>query len=131
LKLKSVASAVSLINGVWLVAAGAYWNQVFSFPLLGLGTRQADNLILVVLGVILVLDSAVCFRGWVEALYASAAISALAVVGIAIGGIQLATPAFAFSAFLGLLAIALDILAARRKLFIPEEDHPLNLPVFG
>jgi hypothetical protein len=131
LKLKTVASAVSLINGVWLVAAGAYWNQVFSFPLLGLGTRQADNWVLAVLGIILVLDSAVCFLGWVEALYASAAISAIGVMGIAVGGVQLATPAFVFSAFLGLLAIALDILAARRKLFIPEEDHPLNLPVFG
>ncbi len=131
MKLKTVAATVSLLNGVWLVAAGAYWNQIFSFPLLGLGTRQAENWILLALAVILVLDSAICFLGWVEALYASAAISALGVMGIAIGGVELATSAFAFSAFVGLLAISLDILAARRTVFIPEEDHPLNLPVFG
>jgi hypothetical protein len=130
LKLKTVASAVSLVNGAWLVAAGAYWLQVFSFPQLGLGP-QSENWIVLALGVILALDSAFCYLGWVEALYASAAISALGVMGIAIGGVELTTLAFAFSALIGLLTIALDILAARRKVFIPEEDHPLNLPVFG
>ena len=89
------------------------------------------NAVLLALGVILLLDSVACYVGWTEALYASAALSFLIVLDIAIGGAQFATAGFAGSLLLGLLTMALDILAARRKLFIPEEDHPLNLPVFG
>ena len=90
-----------------------------------------QNLALIALGVVLLLDSIACYVGWTEAMYASAAVSLLIVLDIAIEGVQLASLAFAGSLLLGVVAIAVDILAARRKLFIPEEDHPLNLPVFG
>jgi len=131
LRLRSVAGAVTLVNGVWTVAAGAYWSQIFVFTNQGFQTSGLQNFILIGLGVILLLDSIACYVGWTEAMYASAAVSLLTVIDIAIGGVQLASLAFAGSLLLGLLTIAVDILAARRKLFIPEEDHPLNLPVFG
>ncbi len=131
MRLRSAATAITLVNGVWAIAAGAYWSRIFTFVPNVSGPLSSENVILLALGVILLLDSIACYMGWTEALYASAALSLLIVLDIAIGGVQFASPMFAGSLLLGLLAIAVDILAARRKLFIPEEDHPLNLPVFG
>ncbi len=132
MRLRSAVSAVTLVNGLWSVAAGAYWSRIFEFVNPPIQTSLgSENIFLIVLGAILLLDSIACYVGWTEALYASAAVSLLIVLDIAIGRVQFASPAFAGSLILGLVVIALDILAARRKLFIPEEDHPLNLPVFG
>jgi len=88
------------------------------------------------LGVILVIDSLVCYLGWTKAFYASAVLSALGILDVVAAGPSPSGPEFALGAFLfsvslGLLTIALDIVAARRRTFVPEENHPLNLPVFG
>ena len=128
MKEQSVAAAVSLVNGVWTAAAGAYWSHAF-----GASTRlnTGENPILLVLGVLILLDSLVCFLGPLEAFYASAALSFVSIVGIASWGAPLASGGFLVSAILAAATIGLTIQGARRKTVVPEEDHPLNLPVFG
>ena len=132
MKLGTVAAAVSAVNGFWLIVAGLFWNQAFSFINPTAQTiPSSDNLVLSLLGAIILLDSIVCFLGWSKAFYVSAAASVLGILGVAAGGVQLASPSFVVSALLCLLTAVLDVVAARRKTFVPEADHPLNLPVFG
>jgi len=140
LRLRTVAAAVSLANGVWLVYAGWLWLETFFFPVVSpSGARQvatSTNPELLVLGVVLLLVSFVCCLGWTTAFYASAILSALGILDVVAAGPSPASLYFEpvavlLSVSLGALAIALDVVAARRRAFVPEEDHPLNLPVFG
>jgi hypothetical protein len=128
LDLKKAAAAVSLLDGAWTVVAGGYWRQVF-----GATSRMhsSDNIILLALGIVLVIDSLVCFRGVLEAFYASVVLAIVAALGILSWGVSLGSAGFAVTALLAVLTVILDALGARRKTSFTEEDHPLNLPVFG
>jgi hypothetical protein len=130
---KAVAALVSIVNAVWLIYAGASWNALFGVQchLSACG----DNWTIVGLGAVLLLDSLVCIVGVSKAYYVSAAISALAVllVGESIpqSGVQFTSAAFILTAILAIVTIVLDVIGARSRKIIAEEDHPLNLPVFG
>jgi hypothetical protein len=130
LKLRTVAAAVSLVNGAWTVAAGAYWSHVFQFQQVS-PTMGPENVALLILGIVLLLDSLACFFGLNQALYVSAAISLLSILDIAAGGVQLSGLAFIASGTLSAITIALDVVGARRRVIVLEKDHPLNMPVFG
>jgi uncharacterized membrane protein len=143
LKLRTVAAALSLINGIWIIAVGAYWNQLFSLELgditcAGSCLFGVDHIVLV-LGAILLVDSLVCFLAFSRAFYISAALSVLVLffvlfsVWAAILSIQAWEnyPAIPVSILLGIATMVLDVIAANRKTYVSEENHPLNLPVFG
>jgi len=83
----------------------------------------------VALGAILVLDSALCFWGISSAYYVSALLSVVMLVFVP-GGIQLGD-LFLTSVAAAAITVVLDALAARSREYIPEKDHPMNLPVFG
>ena len=84
---------------------------------------------MLVVGVLLIMDSAVCFLGISPAYYASALLAVIMLVFVP-GGIQ-AADLFVVSAVLGAATVALDAVAANTREYLPEQDHPLNLPVFG
>jgi hypothetical protein len=122
-----IASAVSLVNGVWGIASGLYSSRIF-------GVQQstgAGDFWIIAVGALLLLDSLVCIVGFQTAFYGSAALSILLVVDILLFGAAITDTAFVASALLGLITVALDILAITRKQVVSEENHPLNLPVFG
>jgi hypothetical protein len=130
---KTIAALVSMANGIWTVIAGAYWASIFpnsgdvvSVPF------QEYSLAVLTFGVILLLDSVVCLLGWSRAFYASAGISLLVVLWEVLfrGGAPVLV-AFIGGIALAALTIGLDVVAARTRDVIAEEDHPLNLPVFG
>jgi hypothetical protein len=142
LKLRTVAAALSLVNGAWSITVGAYWNQIFGAELgSDLGCAGSCSLfgvahIVLVLGVILLVDSLVCFLAFSRAFYVSALLSGvvlfLVLVSVAAGWHLWASyPSAPFSIVLGIVTIVLDVVAARRKTYVSEENHPLNLPVFG
>ncbi len=128
MELKKVAAAASLLDGAWIVVAGGYWREIF-----GATSRMhgSDNVILLALGIVLMIDSLVCFRGVLEAFYASFVLAIVAALGVLSWGVNLGSAGFAVTALLAALTIILDALGARRKTSFTEEDHPLNLPVFG
>lgn len=140
MKLRTAVSAISLVNGAWIIYAGWLWRGTFFFPI---PTPEGSpeiatsmNPELLGLGVVLILVSLVCFLDWTKAFYASAVLSALGILDIVAAGpspgsAEFEVGAVLLSVSLGVLTIALDVAAARRKTFVPEEDHPLNLPVFG
>ena len=128
MKLKTVAAALSLVDGLWTVVAGAEWRQIFGIYM---RSHVSDNLILMALGVVLVIDALVCFRGVLEAFYVSVVLAVIAVVGMLSWGVQVGNGGFLLTLVLAAATIVVDLLAARRKTWVPEEDHPLNLPVFG
>lgn len=128
MELKKVAAAASLLDGAWTVAAGAFWRQIF-----GTSSRvhSADNIILLALGIVLVIDSLVCFRGVLEAFYASFVLAIVAALGVVSWGVNLGSAGFVVTALLAAVTVIVVALGARRKTRFTEEDHPLNLPVFG
>ena len=97
-----------------------------------------DHIVLV-LGIILLVDSLVCFLAVLRAFYVSAAVSALALLLVlfsvwgTISSMQVWVnyPAIPVSILLGMVTMVLDVIAARRKTYVSDEHHPLNLPVFG
>ena len=83
-------------------------------------------------GVILVLDSLVCFIGFRRAFMVGGALSAM-VAAIVLynwaglyGGV-----AWAALVILSLLSLIFDLLALRPREQLKEQANPLNLPVFG
>ncbi|MGA2663763.1 MAG: hypothetical protein ABSF83_02295 [Nitrososphaerales archaeon] len=140
MRLRTVATAVGFLDGVWLVYAGWLWFETFFVPVLGPSgapeVATSTNPELLGLGVVLVLVSFFCFLGWTKAFYASAILSALGILDVVVAGPSPSSPYFEpvpvlFSVLLGSLTVASGVVAARRRTFVPEEDHPLNLPVFG
>jgi hypothetical protein len=126
---KTIAALVSIINGAWTVIAGYYWNKLLDVPTYS--GPVGHNLIVEVVGIILLLDSLVCLLGTSRAFYASAIVSVIALALEVLGGAQVTTAGFIFSLVLALATLGLDVMAARKRTMIAEEDHPLNLPVFG
>jgi hypothetical protein len=141
LKLRTVAAALGLVNGVWVIAVGAYWNQIFSIgsgdiSCTGSCYPAGTDHIVLVLGVVLLIDSLVCLLAFSRAFYISAILSVLVLLLVLAltAGLSLAWashPAIPATIILGIATAVLDVIAARRKTYVSEENHPLNLPVFG
>jgi hypothetical protein len=130
--LRTLAAVVSLVNGAWGILSGIYWYRFYhpaAFP--GPNTDTSLNLIVLSLGIILLLDSAVCFIGPSVAFYASAVLSAILLVYELSLSISFGSAETILAIVLALATIVLDVAAARVKKVVSEENHPLNLPVFG
>jgi hypothetical protein len=127
LNTKTLAAAVSLLDGVCVAVGGAYWRDAFGIS----AGHASSNFVLLALGIVMILDSAVCFTGVLEAYYASVVLALVALLGVVTWGAHLGSAGFLVLLLLSVLTVALDALGARRKTHVPEEDHPLNLPVFG
>ena len=125
---KRLAAGFSLATGAWGVGLGVYLAR---FLANGGPAASVSSVYypIVAVGTILILDSTLCFIGFSSAFYGSAAL-ALLMIAFVPGGIQ-PSEAFLVSILLVVATIALDLVAATRREYIPEEDHPLNLPVFG
>jgi hypothetical protein len=124
--IRKLAASVSFLNGAWGVIAGLFW--VSLFPSMAHPNGGADYATIAV-GAVLVLVSVLCFMGFSSTLYASALLSVLMLVFVP-GGIQLGS-LFLISLLIVVATVVLDVLAARSRDYIPEKDHPMNLPVFG
>ncbi|MDA4123124.1 MAG: hypothetical protein OK456_08110 [Thaumarchaeota archaeon] len=120
--IRKAAASVSLLNGLWGILLGLFG----ATPLAG--TLHLNGATLVV-AAILVLASILCFTWLPGTFYLSALLSVLMLVFIP-GGIQLAD-LFLFSLALAAATIVSDAMAANSKEYVPEKDHPMNLPVFG
>ena len=123
MKLRTLAAAVGIVNGAWAAAAGVLWSQVF-------GVSGGPNPGLIALGLLIAISSAASLIGPPDALYGPVAFSLFEILGIAVFATDVGS-AFDLSLVLAVATMALAFFAARRKSFVPEEDHPLNLPVFG
>jgi hypothetical protein len=123
LKLRTVAAAVGVINGAWAAGAAVYWSQLF-------GVSGGPNPALAALGLLIAFSSLAGLIGPPDALYGPIAFSLVEILGIAAFATDVGS-AFDLSLVLAVATIALSFFAARKKTFVPEEDHPLNLPVFG
>lgn len=122
-----IASIVSLVNGGWGLLAWLYSAKIFGVNL----SAGSGGIWIPIVAVLLVLDSLVSFAGFRTAFYASVALSVLLLLDILLFGAVIASAAFAASALLALATVILGIIAARMRPRVSEENHPLNLPVFG
>lgn len=123
MKLRSVAIAVGIVNGAWAAAAGVYWAQVF-------GVSGGPNPGLIALGLLILISSAASMIGPPDALYGPVIFSFIEIMGIAVFVTDVGS-VFDLSLVLAVATMVLAFLGARKKSFVREEDHPLNLPVFG
>lgn len=144
MRLRSVAAAVTLVSGIWGIALGVYWNQIF---VVGSGiscvhcflSAPGWDVLVALIGLILVVDSALCFLSFSKAFYVSAMLSVLMTVSVALPVWSITvSPAvwgsyasLPFTLILGISTLVLDLSAATKKTYVAEADHPLNLPVFG
>ncbi len=82
-------------------------------------------------GIVLLVDSAICFAGLRPAFALAAGLSGFSAILVVIqSGTLLALYPLA-SVLLAAAAVVLDILAARFRPRVSEQAHPMNLPVFG
>ena len=127
--IRTAAALVSAVNAGWLLVVGTFWSDLTGVRCLadGCGNEPAIQ----ALGVVVLAVSLVCFLGFAKAFYGSAGLSALAIVVFAFYSGKLEDLAFAVTIVLGIAAVAVDVVAASRKPVVDEQNHPLNLPVFG
>lgn len=130
--IRTIAAAVGIVNGIWGIVAGFYWKVLFQPPPAGISVLlPATNLAMVAVGIVLTLVSFVCLIGPAVTFYGSV-IASLAMVGVEfVTGAGLDTTGFIVSLILMVATIVLGMVAATRKQHVSEENHPLNLPVFG
>ena len=86
--------------------------------------------VVAVVSVVLVVESSVALVGPRLAFYIQAVLAAL-LVATEWGASDGVSPALLLVVLAGAATVALGILAARHEQRIPEQSHPMNLPVFG
>lgn len=115
--LKRIAPTISIVSSI--LAIYAY------FP----GYADGLDLYLLYSGILLLIVSLLCLYGIYYAFFGSSLFSLISLI------LSLSTMLFSayliFLDFLLLASIILNILTIRRWSKIPEQAHPLNLPVFG
>lgn len=125
--IRKIAAVVSLVNGAWGAVVGLFWVSIF--PSTPHQTGAGADYAMLALGVVLLLVSVACFTGFSGLFYVSALLSVVMLVFVP-GGVRLGE-LFLASLGLAVTTIALDAVAANSREYIPEQNHPLNLPVFG
>jgi len=133
---RTAAVAVGAVNGIWSILLGEYWRAMVEPICPGSGyvglcvLPPTSNLLVLALSALVLVVSLVCYFGWTVTFYGSAVLSAVALAAELLSGVGLGW-ATILSVALGIATIALDVAAARTKTGVAEENHPLNLPVFG
>lgn len=136
---RTLAVAVSLVNAVWSILAGIFWRPIFQPPscpgdggvYIGIcALPQYSDYVVLALGIVLLIGGLVCITGWSIAFYATAVLSVVVLAAESLSGVQLGW-GILVSAALAIVTIVADVIAARTKSSVAEENHPLNLPVFG
>jgi len=129
-----LAAGSNVLVGAWALVLVWVFPSAYACPNGGCPTSLTILPVLMLpLGVVLVADGLVCFAGFRAAFYAggllSVAMAALVLYHWA-GGTP---PNLGFTALslVSLLALIADILAITSKKKLTEQQHPMNLPVFG
>lgn len=117
---KASASSVAFVSG----AVAAYAGYVSKSP-------QYGQVLIAALGILLIVDSLVCFLGWKFAFAGSAAVSALVAVACVLCWSAVFSDLHGLTVAVALVSAALSILAFRSTSSISEQGNPMNLPVFG
>ena len=129
--LRPVAAVVGIATAVWGVFLGFYWRGPVDF-LVGHETRPVvSNEVILVVSVTLLVISHICLLGPRVLFYVPAGLSAVLAVAVYGAGVSGSGLLFVVTMALCAGTVALGLLAARKRAGLSEENHPLNLPVFG
>ena len=134
MNVRRIAGAANLLDSLWtLYVVLDYTSTVRYCPAFGCPSVLNDWVLasLLVIGVLLLIDSVICFTGrWLA--FPLGALLSLLTVPFAVLQCSTLGPAYSSIAIiLGILALVLNVMAILARARIPEESHPLNLPVFG
>lgn len=116
---RRLAAALSLLTGVVVV----YF--ALTAPRFNLAAQ-----ILVGVGIVLLVDALICFRGFTAGFYGSAAMSLLVILSEARTGDLLSTEPFTL-VLLSTITLVFDLIALTARTKLTEQGNPMNLPVFG
>lgn len=117
ISLRRITGILSLLNS--LLAIYAYFA----------GYAGSYSIAMLVLGTLLLLVSLVCIYGVLYAFYGSAVLSTLVlIISLLVGGTSLY---FVLLDAVSLASLTASAITLRRGSKLPEQAHPLNLPVFG
>jgi len=117
ISLKRTAALLSLLDSI--LAVYTY------FP----GFAGSYDNIFLFLGIVFLLVSMICLYGLFYAFYGSVVLSAaLLILSIAVGGYS---SYFIVLDILSAASLSASVIVVRRSTKLPEQVHPLNLPVFG
>ena len=141
MRLRALAVILSFVTSVWTIGAGYYATRLFGT---GLAMGSLGSVALILIGVFLLVDTAACLIGISKAFYIGAVLSALILLELVASYVLSGVPpsagdpsgfvrtlGFDVSVPLAVITALVDGFAGRRRRRIAEENHPLNLPVFG
>ncbi len=125
---KKLAGAITLVEGVAAVLFG-----VGTGAITGTGVVVSPLLPLAVIGIFLLVDGVICilekeFAYWIGILMS------IVTLGYVVTNVQTWNNPLPYEVFFGVVAVAvmvLDVKAIWAHPPVSEENHPLNLPVFG
>lgn len=133
--IKRVAGAVTLLEGLWVLYIVLSPSPgEGTFCLTCSGPALGAPLFPILLGVLLLVDSTLCLLGRWIAFLLGALLSATTIVLVLLHLSELGRSYLEVSTVLTVLSLAaliLDVKAAISQPKLSEENHPLNLPVFG
>jgi hypothetical protein len=139
--IRLAGSVLSLVGGSWAAFVAYYGANVvscapFSTCILeqgGSGPLSASQLqeALFVIGAFLALDALVSFVGVRASFILGAALSAAALVVVAVQWGTYSATDSSVAVVLSLLSVVADVVASRPARGMSEQTNPMNLPVFG
>jgi hypothetical protein len=86
---------------------------------------------LLIIGVVLLLDTALCYFGGNSGFFVGALLSFLGGLPLFLFPGLLLTPSMTLVAIVSVATVVLDILALGSRTRLAEQSHPLNTPIFG
>ena len=127
MRVATIAVIVSIVDAIWGIAVGVAPSQTIQRSLVA-----PWDWLVIALAVLLLVGALISLTGIPAAFYASAALAVLVVIAVVVSErAALADTGILVTVVLGAAAVAADVLAVRMRPQISEENHPLNLPVFG
>ncbi len=136
-RVRSLAIVMNVLEGAWVVYYVLFpWSSIgLSVPPFGTSSPSllysALPEVVLAIGVLLLVDAAVCRRGYWPAFFGGVVLSAGLLVSTAMAYSTLGGIPLVLGMLLSIIGAVADFLAARGRHGIPEEANPMNLPVFG
>ena len=133
MRLSTVTALVGVVAGLWNI--WAYFQEcrgVTSLcPSLQPAPTGTEGTVVLGLAVVLVLVSLVTFIGPIVLFYLSAVVGVTIDALVVVSYSSIEEGSFLVTVILVTVSVVLEIISAVRRTSMPEQSHPMNLPIFG
>jgi hypothetical protein len=126
-----MASILNLVNSLWVLLLFFIELTILPSPFEVIKVSESLTWLLLIFGVVSFINSLISFFRVKSAFYLATILSLLLILILVIFEDVFVSVGALIAVILSLMAISASLLTIRSQTKMPEQSHPLNLPVFG